>query len=60
MLPTLTQSLSEERAGQYPYNCIGFLTFKTKDKSKGLGTGFLIDADLVLTAAFNVYDKKSN
>ena len=57
-LPSSLILLSQEQAGKYPYNCIGLLTFKNKAKFNGRGTGFLIDADLVLTSAYNVYDKR--
>lgn len=42
----------------YPYNCIGLLKFTNPDRDTTLnGTAFLIDSDIIVTSADNIYSK---
>lgn len=53
-------SLDGSGVKKFPYDCIGILKFLTHSKEgwkESFGTGFLIDADLVLTVASNIYNR---
>ena len=47
---------------EYPYNCIGMLTWESPSNcySRHIGTAFLISPTIILTAVHNVYDGFSN
>ncbi len=43
----------------YPYNCIGLLKFTNPNRDVTLnGTAFLVDSDILVTSADNVYSKQ--
>jgi V8-like Glu-specific endopeptidase len=43
----------------YPYSCIGLLKYSNTSRGVSLnGTAFLIDSDLILTNADNIYSKQ--